>query len=94
MSHVTARAIWELVANKATGLFHLGGAERLSRFEAGEILAAQYPELNPQIERASLRDFQGPPRPPDTSLDSRKLQALLSFRLPSFRESARELAIG
>ncbi len=93
MSEVTARAVWELVSKNATGLFHLGGAERLSRYEVGEILAAQCPELKPQIACASLHDFEGPPRSPDTSLNSSKVQALLSFRLPSFRESARELAI-
>ena len=36
---ITARAVWELVAQEATGLYHLGGAERLSRWEIGCVLA-------------------------------------------------------
>lgn len=88
---VTARVIWELVAANATGIFHAGGAERMSRYEAGCILAALFPGLRPRIARGSLRDYKGPPRPADASLDSSKLRALLPFPLPSFRESAREL---
>jgi dTDP-4-dehydrorhamnose reductase len=87
---VTARVIWELVAANATGIFHAGGAERMSRYEAGCILAALFPELRPRIARGSLRDYKCPSRPADASLDSSKLRTLLSFPLPSFRDSARE----
>ena len=90
VADVTARAIWELVAANARGLFHLGGSERMSRYDAGRIVAAHFPQLDPRIARGSLRDFAGPPRSPDTSLDSSKAQALLSFRLPSFRDTPRE----
>jgi dTDP-4-dehydrorhamnose reductase len=63
----------------------------MSRYEAGEIVAAQFPELKPQITRGSLREFKGSPRSPDTSLDNSKARALLSFPLPSFREWKRSL---
>jgi dTDP-4-dehydrorhamnose reductase len=92
VASVTARVLWELFAANATGLFHAGGAERMSRLETAQIVAALFPELKPHIARGSLRDFKGPPRPRDASLDSSKLGALLSFPLPSFRESVRELA--
>lgn len=82
MASITARAIWELLERGANGLFHLGGAERLSRFQIGELLAARVPSLNPRIEPASFRDYPGPPRAPDTSLVSTKAAGVLSFPLP------------
>jgi dTDP-4-dehydrorhamnose reductase len=87
LASVTARAVWEIVEKGLSGLFHLAGAERLSRWQIGQIVAARYPSLRPQLEPASLKDYAGPPRPPDTSLDCRKLQAALSFPLPAFSES-------
>lgn len=83
---VTARAVWELFAANRPGLYHLAGAERLSRFDIGRLIAARWPQLNPQIEPASLRDYAGPRRSPDTSLDSGKIQGLLSFPLPGFSD--------
>jgi len=83
---VTARAVWELVGKNKTGTFHLAGAERLSRFEIGELVAARYPELKPQIIAGSLKEYRGAPRPPDVSLNCAKVQAALSFPLPKFSE--------
>lgn len=85
-AEVTARAVWELATKKAVGIFHLCGSERLSRFQIGELLATRHPELNPQIVPGSRKDYNGPPRPPDTSLNCAKIQALLSFPLPKFSE--------
>jgi dTDP-4-dehydrorhamnose reductase len=79
---VTARAVWELAARNSHGLYHLAGAEKLSRWQIGELLAARWPQLNPKIEPASLKEYQGAPRSPDTSLNSAKAQKLLSFPLP------------
>lgn len=82
---VTARAVWELAIQKAAGIFHVAGTERLSRFEIGELVAARCPELKPRLERGSLKNYQGPPRAPDTSLNCDKAQGQLSFRLPGLR---------
>jgi dTDP-4-dehydrorhamnose reductase len=79
---VTARAAWELLTKQQTGLFHVAGAERMSRAEIGAALAARWPQLNPKFSVSSLRDYRGAPRSPDTSLNSAKAQALLSFPLP------------
>jgi len=79
---LTARALWELALVGKPGLYHLGGAERLSRFQIGGLMAQRCPELNPRIQSSSIRDFKGPARPPDVSLNCAKLQALLSFPLP------------
>lgn len=78
----TARAVWELLIKKQTGIFHLAGAERLSRAAIGEALANRWPQLHPKIRVGTLKDYRGAPRAPDTSLNSDKAQALLSFQLP------------
>ena len=87
---VTARAVWELVDKSATGLFHLAGAERLSRVDIGHALAARWPHLTARINAGSLKDYAGPPRSPDTSLKCAKAQALLPFPLPHFTQWLRE----
>ena len=85
-AEVTARAVWELVAKNTPGLFHLGGAGRISRFELGRLIAARCPQLNPRLEAVSVRDFAGQRRPPDVSLDNGRIQRLLSFPLPRISE--------
>jgi dTDP-4-dehydrorhamnose reductase len=83
-AEVTARAVWELVDRGAAGLYHVAGAERLSRWQIGQLFAARWPEWKPRILEASLAEYQGAARPPDTSLNCAKAQALLSFPLPRF----------
>ena len=85
-AEVTARAIWELVSANQPGLYHLGGSERLSRYEIGRLLAANEPKLQAHIERGSIRDYTDMHRSPDTSLNSAKIQRLLSFELPKFSD--------
>jgi dTDP-4-dehydrorhamnose reductase len=87
---VTARAIWELAARPQGGLWHLAGAERLSRLQIGQLLAARHQGLKASLESGSLRDYQGAPRPPDTSLNCEKIQKHLSCRLPGLSEWLRE----
>ena len=82
---VTARAVWELVACNQPGLYHVAGGERLSRWQMGELLAARWPQLNPKIERGTIKEYQGAPRSPDCSLNCAKAQKLLSFPLPSLK---------
>ena len=83
---VIARAIWELVDRKQPGLYHLGGSERLSRWEIGETLLPWCPELKGYLKKGSARNHVGSPRPADLSLRCDKIQSLLSFRIPGFRE--------
>lgn len=83
---VTARAVWELALCHGPGLYHLGGRERLSRWQIGELVAARWPQLHPRLEPCSRTDYTGPPRPGDTSLDCARIQALLSFPLPGLGE--------
>jgi len=81
-AEATARATWELLLKNQTGVFHVAGAEKLSRAQIGEVLAARWPQLNPKFKVGSLKDYQGARRSPDTSLNCAKAQAQLSFPLP------------
>jgi len=83
---VTARAIWELSLADACGLYHVAGAERFSRWELGQLLAARWPKLQPRMEPASLAEYRGAPRPPDCSLNCTKAQSLISFPLPRYSD--------
>ena len=83
---VTARTVWELMGQNRPGVYHIAGRERLSRWEIGQILAASWPELTPRMQPASLTEAVGSRRPPDTSLNCAKVQALLSFPLPRWSE--------
>jgi dTDP-4-dehydrorhamnose reductase len=83
---VIARVIWELVDCKQPGLYHLGGSERLSRWEMGETLLPWCPELKGRLVKGSARNHIGSPRPADLSLRCDKIQSLLSFRIPGFCE--------
>jgi dTDP-4-dehydrorhamnose reductase len=82
----TARAIWELVNQRRPGLFHVAGAEKLSRWQIGQLLAARWPQLNPKITPGLAKNFSGPPRALDTSLNISKVQKVLSMPLPGFGE--------
>jgi dTDP-4-dehydrorhamnose reductase len=80
-----ARAIWQLMTRGATGLYHLGGSERLSRWEIGQLLVPWYPELEGRLAKGSARNHIGAPRPADLSLSCHKIQEILPFRLPGLR---------
>ena len=83
---VIARVIWELVDRKQLGLYHLGGSERLSRWEIGETLLPWCPELKGHLVKGSAGIHVESPRPADLSLRCDKIQSFLSFRIPGFRE--------
>jgi dTDP-4-dehydrorhamnose reductase len=82
----TARAVWELANKSCAGLFHVAGAEKLSRWQIGQLLVQRRPELAGKIKPGSARDFPGPPRALDTSLDIARVQGILSAPLPGLSE--------
>jgi dTDP-4-dehydrorhamnose reductase len=84
---VTARAVWELAALNVCGLFHVAGSQRLSRVGIARLIAAHSGHAHARIEPSSIRDYAGPRRSPDTSLDCTKVQSLLSFPLPRFEKA-------
>lgn len=83
-AEVTAQAVWELAAAEKPGLYHLAGAERLSRWDIGQLVAAHCANFPALMEACSLREYRGAPRPPDTSLNCGKIQKLLTAPLPRF----------
>ena len=78
----TARAVWELAGKNCAGLYHVAGAEKLSRLELGALLVKRWPEATATIKSGSARDFPGPARALDTSLDISKAQKVLATPLP------------
>jgi dTDP-4-dehydrorhamnose reductase len=82
----TARAVWELTRKNCAGIYHVAGAEKLSRFQIGQLLVSRWPEVTTQIKSGSAKDFPGPPRALDTSLDIAKVQKVLSKPLPGFSD--------
>lgn len=82
----TARAVWELALKNCAGLYHVAGAEKLSRHQIGELLIKRWPEVTMQVKKGSAKDFPGPPRALDTSLNISKVQQTLSKPLPGLSE--------
>jgi len=78
----TARAVWDLAGKSRTGLYHIAGAEKLSRLAIGELLLKRWPEITAHLKAGSARDFAGPPRALDTSLVVAKAQSVLTQPLP------------
>jgi len=66
-----ARAVVDLAGQRATGVFHVGGPERMSRWEMGQRLA-DYLGVNPMpFDPVSRLSIPGPePRPSDLAFDS------------------------
>jgi dTDP-4-dehydrorhamnose reductase len=82
----TARAVWELAEKNGAGIFHVAGAEKLSRFQIGQLLVSRWPEIKTEIQSGLAKEFAGPARALDTSLDISKVQKVLSRPLPKFSE--------
>ena len=86
----TARAIWRLLERDGRGIFHLAGAERLSRWDIGQLLAKTWPDLKPNFQPGSICDYRGPKRSPDTSLNCNKAVACLQQEMPRISEWLRK----
>ncbi len=76
-----ADAVERLLAGGAAGLFHLGGPERLSRYQLGQRVARALGLSEAGLAAARQAEYAGPdPRPADVSLDSGRAQRELSWR--------------
>ncbi len=82
----TARAVWELVEKNCAGIYHVAGAKKMSRYQIGKLLVKRWPEITAVIESGLAKDFPGPPRSLDTSLNISKVQKVLSKPLPGLTE--------
>jgi dTDP-4-dehydrorhamnose reductase len=84
-----ADVLVRLGASDVAGLVHVGGAERLSRFDLARRIAAAL-GLDPALVRANRQgDVTFPePRPADVSLDTTRLLSLLpDLRWPTVEEA-------
>lgn len=82
----TARAVWDLAGKQCTGLYHVAGAEKLSRVQIGELLLRRWPDVTASFKSGSARDFPGPPRALDTSFNIAKAQSVLTEPLPGLTD--------
>ena len=85
-AELTARAVRRLMEDGRSGLFHVAGRERWSRLEMGAICQARYGADAGGIVSGTLKEFDGPRRAPDTTLNCRKVQRLLPFPLLGLKE--------
>jgi dTDP-4-dehydrorhamnose reductase len=88
-----AEALVLLAESTTSGLIHVGGRQRLSRYELG-LRVAMALGLDPALVRANRqRDVTFPePRPADVSLDTSRLESLLpDLARPDIEEAARSL---
>lgn len=73
--------IERLLVGGGAGIFHAGGAERLSRWDLGRRVAGALGLAAEPIEPVTKADIRQPaPRPADVSLDSTKAERLLGWR--------------
>lgn len=90
-----ADALLALCASAATGLLHLGGPERLSRWEMGERLA-RFLNLDPAPLRPTRRQDApaSEPRPRDLALDSTRWRARVpQLPWPSYEDALRRMGL-
>jgi dTDP-4-dehydrorhamnose reductase len=85
--HVTdlACALLELAASPLTGVHHVAGADAISRYELGVLIATR-DGLDRSALRAGLRGAANLPGPIEVRLDSSNTQARLTTRLRGARE--------
>jgi dTDP-4-dehydrorhamnose reductase len=87
-----AKALLDLVSSDFTGLIHLGGPQRLSRYDMGRAVAAAYgldPALVQPIPQTSVPTPE--PRPRDVSVNSHLWRSLFPQAWwPEVEEACRE----
>lgn len=90
-----ASALVQLAKSQAAGILHIGGPERMSRWEMGRRLAEAMNGDPAQLVAGRQRDAQlTEPRPRDVSLDSSRWRGLFpQHPWPSWNEAMRELGI-
>ncbi len=74
--------------NEVEGLFHIGGPDKMSRYEFGEKIAEAFKLDKSLIEPASIKGYNSTPkRVPDGSLNSDKLKKTIPFDFTKFEDA-------
>ncbi len=82
-----SRLILKLLDRRATGLFHIGGGDRISRYDFAIRVARAFSLSSELIRPAAFVPLQGlAQRPVDTSLSGEKVEAYLNDSLPKVEE--------
>lgn len=91
VSGTTAAKGLLLALQKAQGIIHLGGKERISRYEFGRLMVEIFELPADGLKATRQQDvIMSAPRPPDVSLDSAKAFSL-GYAPPSIREELEAL---
>lgn len=87
-----AEVLFELVARGVSGIYHVAGAERLSKFEFARRMAGVFEVRRPRIRQVSVDDAAlGAPRPKDMSLRTDKVARELDRHMPAVQEGLQRL---
>jgi len=82
-----ADLLWDLLETDYQGLLHLGGADRLTKYRFGELIAEAFGYDSDQVVPITLDDLDlDAPRGNDLSLDSSKAESVLDREIPGVRE--------
>ena len=83
---VAADEIWPMInmlgERKMQGVFHLAGADVVTRYELGQLIC-KAANVAADFRQSSIVDFQGPRRSPRLALSSARAQQQLGYRPPS-----------
>lgn len=81
-----AEFVWQAYRRRLSGLYHLGGAERVSQWQFASAMARSCGVEMAKTRAAVNSASNGLPAGEETSLDSRRLQRALSMPLPAVHE--------
>ncbi len=89
-----AAGLFLVLEKEVTGIIHLGGAESISRFNFGKLIADVFEIDNPEINPVLQKDLNlSAPRPANVSLNSDKAMAF-GFKPKSIKEELEEIKKG
>ncbi len=84
--------ILELIAGAASGLYHVAGQERISKYDFAKRIAEVFDILDPQIQPISVEEMSlGAVRPKDMSLRTDKVARFLGRQMPMVSEGLARL---
>lgn len=89
-----ARALIDIARSDATGVFHVGGPDRMSRLAMGQRIAAHLNVDSDGLVAVSRTTVSGEPRPRDTSLDSTRWRGSFPDQpWPTFEQALGDMGI-
>lgn len=87
-----AAALWELAENDVTGVINLGGCEKVTRYEMGEIICRELNLPAGLLVKTRMADVPLPAaRPRDVSLDISRARSVLKTPLCTIAEGIRRV---